>query len=221
MDGDKNALLIFVKNPIKGAVKTRLASTIGDDEALRAYKLMLLHLRSIISVMPHTARRHKITDIYIYYDSRIPRHNIWPEDVKLKLQTGGDIGERMSAAFRQMCPRYNKCVLIGSDCPSIRMHHFWEAFDVLEEKQVVLGPSEDGGYYLVGMQELQEVMFSNIEWSTTGVLQSTELILEKQDLSYGFIDTLKDVDYEDDYREVNQFLEENYADKLTLYKSAG
>lgn len=208
----EKALILFVKNPILGKVKTRLAAGIGERAALRAYRLMLLHLRKLINEL-------KGIDVYVYYSDSLPDVAIWAESVKLEVQVPGDIGEKMSSAFRQMSSQYEKCILIGSDCPDLQARHIKEGFKALESADVVIGPANDGGYYLIGMKDMNESIFQLREWSTSYVCEETIEKIVKVGLTCIEIDELQDVDYEENWTRVKDFLEANYSDALSLFKN--
>ncbi len=203
----ERALIIFVKDPYSDAVKTRLATSIGQAEARRAYKLMLLHLRKLIDKLQQI-------DVYVFYAETVPDDTIWQENVQIRRQIHGDIGMRMADAMQRLCPQYDKVLLIGSDCPTIRDTHLEEAYDALAGADIVLGPAYDGGYYLIGMKELQKEIFDIPEWSTSRVRDLTIEKILACGLRYHEITRLMDIDTEADYMEVKRFLEASYAAEL-------
>ncbi|MDG1766484.1 MAG: TIGR04282 family arsenosugar biosynthesis glycosyltransferase, partial [Flavobacteriales bacterium] len=115
-----------------------------------------------------------------------------------KEQINGDLGERMCQAFEEVLQDFDAAVMIGTDCPEIASDLLLEAFEELNQNDVVFGPSEDGGYYLIGMKALHQELFQTIEWSTTEVLEKSILHAEKKQLKIGQIRQLNDVDTKSD-----------------------
>jgi uncharacterized protein len=93
---------------------------------------------------------------------------------------------------------YSKAVLIGTDVPSLTEHILNDAFNKLDNNDIVIGPAYDGGYYLIGMKSIQTFLFQNIEWSTTKVLAQTISKIESHNLSYSLLPRLHDIDEEKD-----------------------
>lgn len=188
----KNALIIFTKNPEAGKVKTRLAATIGNDAALAVYVQLLSHTVSITDELP--------SDKFVFYSSHIMQEDIWDNKHFFKqLQSGHDLGERMKNAFTDIFQQdYNKIVIIGTDCPHLNPEIILNAFAYLDLHDVVIGPAEDGGYYLLGMKQLHPQLFENISWSTDAVLTETQITCDDLQLDYYLLPTLKDIDEEKD-----------------------
>ena len=191
-DKSKNLLLIFIKNPKPGKVKTRLAETVGKDKAYQIY-LDLLNYTISESMKVDSARQ-------VWYSSYIDRDDKIDEDSFQKsVQSGKDLGEKMMNAFAQgFKDGYGKIVIIGSDCPEIAASIIEDAFKKLDAFDVVLGPSEDGGYYLLGMRQLIPELFSNIDWSTERVLQQTMFAIQQKKLTWHQLPVLNDIDTEED-----------------------
>lgn len=188
----KDLLIIFVKNPILGKVKTRLAATIGPEKALAIYHLLLHRTQAIT---------HKLTcDKALYYADFIPAADNWDQVIYTKyLQSHGDLGERMEKAFQNgFAQHYNRICIIGSDCYELTSEIIQQAFRKLEENEVILGPSEDGGYYLLGLTNHQPFLFRNKLWSTETVLLETLRDVKAKGLSVALLPTLTDVDEEKD-----------------------
>ena len=180
-------LLIFVKNILLGKVKTRLAVTIGNQGAYDVYK-------HIVALME--AETSKIdTERHIYFSDTIIEGK-WLGDKKF-VQSEGDIGVRMKNAFENAFEAgYKRVVLIGSDIPDITEEIINDAFCKLSENTSVIGPSEDGGYYLVGLTEMNESIFEGIDWSTEKVLNQTLSKLS----DYALVKELNDIDTVDDLK---------------------
>lgn len=186
----KNLLMIFTRNPELGKVKTRLAKTIGDKNALFIYKILLQHTVNVTQDLA--------CDKAVYYSVKIRENDLWDASMYQKLpQHGEDLGIRMKNAFADAFAKgYEKVIIIGSDLYDLRPHHIEKAFDELEKNELVIGPSEDGGYYLLGMKTLHEAIFHNKAWGTETVRQDT--LNDLQGKRIAFLEELNDIDvYED------------------------
>ena len=187
----KKALIIFIKNPVYGQVKTRLAATAGNVKALEIYKQLVQHTYSIT--------HHLSVEKIIFYSNEIIEDDVWKDVFKKQLQCGNDLGERMMQAFNYTFKNnYSNVVIIGTDCPELNEQMIENAFEKLNEHDVVLGPAADGGYYLLGMKNLHKHLFIDVEWSTNKVLQTTMERCMQHSLNYFLLDELHDVDEEKD-----------------------
>lgn len=191
---NKRALIVFVKNPIVGKVKTRLAKDIGDAKAVEVYKKLLRHTRAIIEGVD--------ADKYVFYGDYVNDDDIWNDDFTKVLQQGDDLGQRMLQAFKQLLEKgHEQVVIIGSDCYELNTTIINKAYSSLQETDTVIGPTLDGGYYLLGMKRLQDFLFKNIEWSTDTVYANTIDVIKQKKLSYTSLQQLSDVDYVKDVPE--------------------
>lgn len=190
---EENHLIIFVKNPVLGKVKTRLAAGIGNEKALEIY-LQLLELTRKIAEKANCTR-------HVFYSDEIENDG-WDDDKFNKhVQEGDDLGERMKNAFEKVFALgAKKAVIIGSDCPQLTSEIVVESFRILNENDVVIGPAEDGGYYLLGMKNLHAFLFENKEWSTDSVFKDTVMDVAKNQLNYGRSPQLSDLDTVQDLR---------------------
>ena len=186
-----NALVIFVRKPEAGKVKTRLAASVGNDKALSIYKELLLHTLNV--VMKVDAIKH------IYYEGEIDLHDIWdiPGFIKRK-QYGVDLGQRMSKAFQDLTPRFKHVVIIGSDCFELNPEIVNDAFNAFTNFEAVIGPAKDGGYYLLGMKAMIQDVFMNKSWSSSEVYQETVSDFTRLKLPYKVLPVLQDVDTVED-----------------------
>lgn len=182
-------VIVFVKNIRLGTVKTRLAKTIGDYGAVEVY--------SELVKITENATANLEFDKRIYFSDAIIDTK-WKHDFKT-VQEGADLGERMLNAFKEgFDADYKNIVLIGSDLPDISATHISKGVEALSSCEVVFGPAEDGGYYLVGMSKLNEAIFKNKPWSQSHLLEETLQELHKLNLSFSILDRLNDIDtYED------------------------
>lgn len=185
-------LIIFVKNPVLGKAKTRLAATIGDKSALAVYKLLLEKTRAETIGLS--------ADRVVYYSNHIDLNDLWDNEVYDKqVQVDGDLGVKISFAFKKAFEDgYQRVTIIGSDCYEMRQSHLEEAFSTLATHDAVIGPAEDGGYYTIGISRFIPELFENKVWSTESVATDTISDFEKYKLNYKVLDTLNDVDTEKD-----------------------
>lgn len=194
---NKRLLLIFIKNPKKGYVKTRLAETVGNDKAYQTYLKLLDYTIEIAGQV--NAKKQ------IWYSSFVDDEDGYGgSDFEKKLQQGENLGSRMSRAFQKgFEDEFEKVLIIGSDCPGISKHIIEDGFKRLEQNEVVIGPSEDGGYYLIGSKQFTPEIFGEIPWSTENVYPETIRILKENKLCYSLLPTLNDIDTEEDLRNSN------------------
>ena len=191
----KQALIIFARNPIRGKVKTRLAATLGEDQALSIYQSLLEHTAQITRELP--------CDRHVFYADSISLNDHWSDDVYLKRnQTGEDLGARMYHAFDTLFQEsYEQVLIIGTDCFELTADTIQKAFTALNNHQVVIGPSADGGYYLLGMRQFFPFLFQGIAWSTDSVCKTTIQQLALHKISYHTLPILNDIDTEDDWNQ--------------------
>ena len=187
-------LLIFVKKPELGKVKTRLAATVGDRRALQIYQQLLARTRAVTVPVE--------CDKTVYYTPTIQHDDLWsPSHYQKAQQTEGDLGERMLHAFEAgFAQGYKRICIIGSDCYQLTTEVIQQAFDALSTYDMVIGPSTDGGYYLLGMQCLHPELFRNKHWSTASVHKDTIAEAERKHLRWQELPTLSDVDEESDLK---------------------
>jgi uncharacterized protein len=189
-----HTLLIFIKNPVPGTVKTRLAATVGDEAALHIYLQLLEKTRAVAVRLPNARRM-------LFYSTAIELNDDWPGDFfEKQVQQGADLGARMSEAFRMaFATGATKAVIIGSDCPTLSEYHLEQAYEALHHNDCVIGPTPDGGYYLLGLSQHTPALFDNMAWSTETVRSETIHRLEQMGHSYYFLPLLSDIDTESDW----------------------
>ena len=192
----QNHLGLFAKFWQPGRVKTRLAVSIGDEKACDLYFAFLNHLLRKLRAVG-TDRRL----VYSPPERETSFREILPDSWGLYPQSTGGLGTRMHSFFsdqfelaRSPGQSVRKVVIIGADCPQIKSASVEQAFENLDHSSVVIGPSVDGGYYLLGMRETCFDIFTEIEWSTPTVLSSTIAHLERQKIDFAMLDPLEDVD---------------------------
>lgn len=188
----KNALIIFIKNPVKGNVKTRLAKTVGDDRALEIYQELLEHTHLVASAVDASR--------FVFYSDEIDHHDLWEtEKFSKHIQRGNDLGEKMSDAFNLIFQKgFQSAIIIGSDCFEINEKIIRDAFDSLTSHDLCIGPAKDGGYYLLGMKKLHDEIFSTRQWSHRDVFREAIKNINELNLSYFVLPELNDIDTMDD-----------------------
>ena len=186
-------LIIFVRNPVLGKVKTRLAITMGEEKALNIYGQLLQHTHHITQNLSC----HKL----VFYADYINENDFWENEIYQKeLQEGDDLGARMTNAFSTLVAKgYTGICIIGSDCMELTTGVIEKAFYQLRNYDAVLGPSLDGGYYLLGMNRMIPGIFENKNWSTDEVLSTTVKSITDNGLSYFLLPALSDIDTKEDW----------------------
>ena len=183
------AVIVFVKEPVPGRVKTRLAEAIGSEAASDAYRLMVETLMRNIG---------NIANLRIACSPATAQDSIaeWlGERLHYSTQSEGDLGNRMLYALSDaLASGYHRAILIGSDCPDIDRADLEMAAEALGEHDVVLGPSNDGGYWLIGMKKPECALFRDIPWSTDEVLERTLQRCREQGLKVRLLSHKTDID---------------------------
>jgi uncharacterized protein len=156
----KAAIIIFIKNPDLGRVKKRLAKTLGDEIALAVYEQMLAHTRQITKALS--------VDKFLYYDREAVANDAWPDDLyQKKIQSGTTMATRIDTAFNELFTAgYEHVVIIGSDCVDLDERIIRLAFRQLDHFDTVLGPTKDGGSYLLGTSHYLPDLFKVTAWGT-------------------------------------------------------
>ena len=195
---DDRCLLFFIKDPGKGRVKTRLASAIGDKMAVKLYKRFLLETLFTLN-----------RGTFLFYLCYTPVDSLnelkdWLGDHYLYLpQIGENLGERMKNGFAEAFSMdFKRVILVGSDIPDLPLEFIEEAFTSLDEKDGVVGPSFDGGYYLIGFKNksFSPRAFDGMHWSTETVFEETLKILKQEGLAIHTLQPLGDIDTVEDLR---------------------
>ena len=202
----KELIIVFVKNIVLGKVKTRLAKTIGDEAAFNIYS-ELVKITEKETTKADADRRIYFSDIIV--DSK------WLKDSKY-VQNGLDLGERMKNAFIEAFnDGYEKVILIGSDLPDISKDILNQGLSTLNKNDIVFGPAEDGGYYLIGLTKPHYQVFNNKPWSKPNLLETTLNDLKNQNIKFTLLETLNDIDTFEDlkvsslYNRLKQYVPED------------
>lgn len=192
---NSNAAILFARNPVPGEVKTRLQSEWDADTVCKVYeafledaRLQLLGLQSTdCFVSIHSEQGRSYFDSFSACGFRVVE------------QEGADLGQRMRHAFAERFGEgYDSVVIIGSDSPTMPVHYLEQAFE--SKKDLVLGPSTDGGYYLIGMSGKVTEVFEGIDWGTDKVLSSTQEKIKKVGASLSLLPPWYDIDTPADLR---------------------
>lgn len=192
MTAPRDAVIVFVRAPEAGRVKTRLAAEIGEPAALRVYRRLAEHaVAEARRVAPHAAVRIHFTPA----ESGGAVRGWLGEAAAYLPQSAGGLGERMRAAFGDaFAAGFTRVVIIGSDLPELSADLLRRAFRELGSAPAVIGPARDGGYYLLGLREMIESVFDELPWSTDAVFPATLARLRDAGASPVILPTLADVD---------------------------
>ncbi len=182
-------LVIMAKQPLIGRVKTRLARDIGHVEALRFYREAGGSLIRRVGRDPRWQ-----TVIAVAPDRAVHERGIWPEDIPRVGQGEGDLGHRMGRLFRDLPP--GPVVIIGADIPAIGKAQVAAAFAALGTSDTVIGPAEDGGYWLIGMKRRPRVreIFEGVRWSSENAMEDTLKNILRRNMSVRVLERLSDID---------------------------
>ena len=190
-----NELLIFAKAPRPGFVKTRLAQTLGNDQACEAYQQLLRTIASNLAALT------SVTVCYSPADAERDLRSYLPSHWRYRPQKGSDLGARLHHAITDAFEQgSSKVAVIGSDCPYLTCHDISQAWESLKECDVVFGPANDGGYWLVGAKRPHAELFSGIGWGTNAVLNQSRVRAEYLGLKVALLRELSDVDTAADWQ---------------------
>ena len=201
---NRGALLVFVKDPVPGAVKTRLAPWFSPQEAAALSRAMAED-----ALATHLKARDYDTAVFYTPEGALRRFRAWLGDgVTFVSQTGDDLGERELAALRWAFDKgYERAVIVGSDVPGVGAAEVRGALDALDEAAVVLGPAEDGGYWLIGATRAEPRLFGGIEWSSVRVLDATLARAAEAGLACRLLEPRFDVDTIADVERLRAYFE--------------
>ncbi len=182
---NKQLLIVFVRNIKLGKVKKRLAKTIGNDSAFEVYNELVKITENITSNLQ--------VEKHIYF-SDVVMDSKWKNNNKV-VQKGIDLGERMKNAFLDgFSNGFEKIVLIGSDLPDLTENIIYDSFHKLSNNDIVIGPAQDGGYYLIGLSKMNNAVFENKPWSQPTLLEITLQELQQNNQKIALLQTLNDID---------------------------
>lgn len=204
-----NAVLMqFAKWPEEGRVKTRLMPALGAGGALRAHVTLTLAVLDNLCATGYPVQfwwDRALERVPLEADSIV--HNLECAGLEQKIQQGGTLGDRMLAALTSSLKQHSRAVVIGSDCPSVDPQYVRQALDKLNEFDVVLGPSNDGGYVLIGASRVVPGMLDGIEWGSERVLAQTQARLEQLGLRVSLLEPRWDVDEPEDWARFQRLID--------------
>jgi rSAM/selenodomain-associated transferase 1 len=195
-------LIVFTRYPESGKTKTRLIPALGAEGAAAFQRQMteekLVEINKLQSFYPLSVEIH-----FAGGNERLMQEWL-SSNWAYQQQSEGDLGDRMAAAFQASFEAgINTTILIGTDCPDLNAPLLTQAFQDLEQHDLVLGPALDGGYYLIGLRRLIPELFTGISWSTAEVLSQTLNIAHKLELNVALLPLLRDIDRPEDLSNLN------------------
>jgi rSAM/selenodomain-associated transferase 1 len=207
----RRAILLFVKFPEPGRVKTRLAADVGAQQAAAIYGQLV---RVTCAQLP-VEKSGPSAQIFVNFDPPERRREVeqWlepmlPRDATFVAQCAGDLGTRLTHAFAHaFAAGFEKAVAIGTDCCELTESLFETAFENLDAHDCAIGPTLDGGYYLIALKQPQPALFTGIAWSTDQTFAQTLDRARDAGLSVALLPPLRDVDTESDWKIAESFLE--------------
>ena len=183
-------LALFARAPRRGQVKTRLARQLGEDEALRIYQALLHGTLQRLGAATFP--------VLLYGEGDGLEGIAEAYSLRLRRQAGDDLGERMANALCDMLCESRSAAIVGVDIPLLDVELVESAFEMLEEAELVLGPTEDGGYCLIAARAPMPELFRDVAWGSTKVLAQTIAIASALGARVRFTETLWDVDRVED-----------------------
>ncbi len=207
----KEALVVMAKAPREGEVKTRLIGALSAAEAADAYTNFLRDTFVLVEAVSEERENAQIVLCYTPAGAEEAFENIEREGSLMLAQRGGDLGERLTNCFADLFEfGFDSVVVIGADSPTLPEEILVEAFDLLTgENDVVIGPAEDGGYYLIGMRKLHAEIFNDISWGTDRALAATEARVNEAGLKLIRLPVWYDVDTPEELERLRRELDEN------------
>ena len=197
MTKSENLLIIFMKFPRPGAVKTRLQPEISPEGSYRLFRAMC---EDLVANLQNSEQ----FDLQIHFwppESEAQMRDWLGEHLSFVPQIAGNLGEKMNGAIaNSLAAGYRKAAIIGSDLPTLDAARINLAFEKLDSSDAVFGPTDDGGYYLVGMRRAIPALFENIPWSTTSVFVKTMEVANSNHISVALLPQESDIDTFDEVR---------------------
>jgi uncharacterized protein len=184
-------ILVFVKAAQAGAVKTRLARAIGSNAAAQLYRRLAEHC---VRCALESAVGEVVLCATPTLDDEFLRQLATQHRLPMRLQSGDDLGARMAEAIAWSSAGGTPSLLIGSDCAALTKDYLRDAAKLLAQADAVLGPAEDGGYFLIGLRRAQPSVFEGVEWSSAQVLARTRAKLAAAGLAWHELAPIWDVD---------------------------
>jgi uncharacterized protein len=207
----KEALVVMAKAPREGEVKTRLAPALSPSEARRLYVAFLGDTFAMMEDVMGEREGLGLALCYTPEGAEEAFEEVEREGSIMIPQRGDDLGERLTNCFADLFSLgFESVVVIGADSPTLPGEYVFDAFECFEtDDDVVIGPTEDGGYYLVGMRKLHGRIFEDVPWGTGGALDATIERAREAGLDLVLLPEWYDVDTPEDFERLKSELEEN------------
>jgi rSAM/selenodomain-associated transferase 1 len=192
-------LIIFTRYPEPGKTKTRLIPALGAEGAAEFHRQMT---EKTVKMVREFAASYPVSTEIRYTGGNLALMQAWlGVDLRYNLQGSGDLGDRLRESFREAFKIEKTAVMaIGTDCLDLSLEILSEAFDRLKQQDIILGPADDGGYYLIGLSRFVPELFTGIRWGSSEVFQQTLTVCQQLDLLVGFLPQLADIDRPEDLK---------------------
>lgn len=209
--GHKEALVVMAKAPRAGEVKTRLLGALSPEEAKRLYVAFLSDTFALMEDVKEERESLALALCYTPEGEVEAFEEVEREGSLMIPQRGQDLGERLTNCFADLFALgFDSVVVIGADSPTLPGEFVFDAFECFEtDDDVVIGPTEDGGYYLIGMRKLHKRIFEDIPWSSAGALDATVDRARETELNLVLLPEWRDVDTPEDFEKLKRELAEN------------
>jgi uncharacterized protein len=207
----KEALVVMAKAPREGEVKTRLSGALRPEEARRLYVAFLSDAFALMEEVMEEREELSLALCYTPEGEVEAFEEVERESSMMMPQRGDNLGERLTNCFADLFALgFESVVIIGADSPTLPARYVFDAFECFEtDDDVVIGPTEDGGYYLVGMRKLHRRIFEDIPWSGAGALEATIARARAAELNLVLLPEWRDVDTPEDFEWLKRELDEN------------
>ncbi len=181
-----NLLLIFARTPAPGKVKTRLLPRLTPEQACELHRAMIEDTAELVAAFPGPRR--------ILYSEEVPALDLAP-GTETGRQAAGDLGAKLSAALGEtFAADARKVVVLGSDSPHLPPERLFDALGQLDSADLVLGPTEDGGYYLLGLRRFTPEIFNGVEWGSAQACEQTRRAAERAGFRVAMLEGFYDLD---------------------------
>ncbi len=193
-------LVVFAKPAVRGEVKTRLASAIGADRASAVAQAFIEDTWSLVRTLPWIDAVLATTNVELLEVGKLDRNSVWP-------QGEGDLGQRVERVMRRALRDWRSAIAVGADTPGLPLRLLEHARDALRDAHAVLGPAEDGGFYLMGLRRCPEGLLHNLPWSQADTFAKTLERLKQSGLTTTVLEPWFDVDRWEDLLRLRRLLD--------------
>ncbi|MEB3278800.1 MAG: TIGR04282 family arsenosugar biosynthesis glycosyltransferase [Lyngbya sp.] len=192
-------LIIFTRYPEPGKTKTRLIPALGTEGAAEFHRQMT---EKTVKLVREFAAFYPVSTEICYTGGNGELMRDWlGADLRYNLQGSGDLGDRLRESFQGAFELGKTAVMaIGTDCPDLSLEILFQAFEKLKKGDIVLGPADDGGYYLIGLSRFIPEVFIGINWGSSEVFQQTITVCERLNLAVELLPQLADIDRPEDLK---------------------